>query len=265
MKDPNNENQKAEGDKTAAGPDMPASPEKYEHLLRAIGSEDAEETTSPVTADETGSGEGEPAEPTTAAATVLETPRAESKTRRFLRKAIRWTVGILIVFGLGLITGIYVFYRPAAQEAERKSQGLTTELETANTNIGDLEGQVSDLQAQISSLQPLKDKNDQLLSEIADLNLHFAIVDARLDVTRAVLALGEDDRAQARIILDKTAKTLVIINDLLDPDQQEVVTAMKQRLTLVMNEVDEDPFAAQSDLDVLGTKLLQLEDALYTE
>jgi hypothetical protein len=265
MKDTENENQNSEGDKTTTGPDIPASPEKYEHLLKAIGSEDTKETTGPAAPDETGIGEGEAAESTTEGPIAADIPRAESKTRRFLRKLIRWTAGILIIFGLGLVTGILVFYRPAAQEAESKIQGLTAELESANANIGDLENQVSDLQAQISSLQPLKDKNDQLLGEIADLNLHFAIVDARLDVTRAVLALGEDDRAQARIILDKTVKTLTTINDLLDPDQQEVVTAMKQRLTLVMNEVDEDPFAAQSDLDVLGTKLLQLEDALFTE
>ena len=122
---------------------------------------------------------------------------------------------------------------------------------------------VSNLNAEIDSLQPLKERNDALLDENRKLELHIAILDARVDVANAQLALEMDDNAQARIILNQTSLALNKIEELLEIDQKEVVSDLKQRLSLVMDELDDDPFAAKSDLDVLETKLLQLEDSLF--
>jgi hypothetical protein len=77
--------------------------------------------------------------------------------------------------------------------------------------------------------------------------------------------LKEDDNAQALVILDKTDQTLDTIGRLLEPAQRDVVASMTQRLELVMSEIDDDPYAAESDLDVLATNLLQLEDALFSD
>ncbi len=195
----------------------------------------------------------------------LEPPKPESKVKVFFKKLLRWTVGILIVFGLGLLTGIFVLYRPAAQDAALEIQTRQSELNEAESQIFDYESRVLDLESQVEKLQVLQVKNDELLAAQDGFKLHVALLDARLDIANAQLALSQKDTASARIILDKTANTFNTITSLLAPDQQEAVTSMKQRLELVMSELETDVFAAQSDLNVLATNLLQMEDALFSE
>lgn len=196
---------------------------------------------------------------------TVETPTTETRTRRFFRRLIRWTAGLLIVFGLGFLTGVFLLYRPATQEAKRNSEIIAIERTDAEGRVAGLETEIADLEAQIASLQPLKDRNDELILEQEAQHLHIALLDARVDVANALLALSDGNPAQVRVVLAKTPETLVTINSLLESDQQEVAGSLKERLELVLAEVDDDPFAAQSDLDVLGTKLLQLQDSLFSE
>jgi len=243
--------------KTSMVPDdMPTPPEGVEpiNIETAAEGEGDEELPSPL---EDGETFGEEA--------LAEAVKGESKVRVFFRKLLRWTVGLLIVFGLGLVTGILALYRPATQKADQETRQQQIELQDANTQILDYENQILGLEDQVASLQALQVKNDELLAAQNGFKLHIAILDARLDISRAMLALSKDDTAAARIILDKTSGTLDTITSLLAPGQQAVVTAMKQRLALVMSELEDDVYAAQSDLDVLATNLLQLEDALFTE
>jgi hypothetical protein len=195
----------------------------------------------------------------------VETEMEESRARRFFRGLIRWTAGILIIFGLGLITGIYAFHRPAIQKAEATIQQLRSDLDSKNAQIQDLQNQIADLKAQVSALEPFEETNQELLGAQSDFRLHIAILDARVDVANALLSLSKGETAQARVLLNNTGDTIDRINDLLEADQRDVVAAMAQRLELVLSEIDDDPYAAESDLDVLATNLLQLEDALFAD
>ena len=195
----------------------------------------------------------------------VETGVPESKTRQFFRKLFRWAAGVLIIFGVGLITGIFLLYRPATLEAERSMSLADSELTSAQGQIAELGVQISALEAQIDTLQPLKDANTALLAVQDGLILHIAILDVRIDVTSALLALSQEDNARAQVLLDNTTDTLNQISTLLEPAQRDIATAMIQRLDLVLSEIEDDPYAAISDLDVLRTNLLQLEDALITE
>lgn len=210
------------------------------------------------------SAEPEPIAPEIKREDLIKKVEPGSKTRAAFRKGIRWTAGLLIIFGLGLLTGIFLFYRPAIREAENNATRLGTEQAASNEEIIELQNQVADLEEEIAAMQPLKNRNDELQAEQQGLNLHIAILDARLDVADAQLALAnEPDNTRVRIILNQTANTLDRIKQLLDPDQKEIVNDLRARLDLVMGELEEDSFAARSDLDVLGTKLLQLEDSLF--
>jgi cell division protein FtsL len=189
----------------------------------------------------------------------------ESKARQIFRRLIRWTAGLLIIFGLGFITAIFTLYRPAVQGSEVKIQQLHADINSKESKILDLQNQISDLNNQIAELMPLEKTNNDLLATQVDFQLHVAILDARVDIATALLSLKEDDNAQALVILDKTDQTLDTIGRLLEPAQRDVVASMTQRLELVMSEIDDDPYAAESDLDVLATNLLQLEDALFSD
>jgi len=180
-------------------------------------------------------------------------PKEESKARRFFRQALRWVLGVLIVFGLGYLTAIFALYRPTTQELSRASG----ELEAARDQIATLE-------ARVEELKPLETKNEELLAAQDEYELHIAILNARLDVAMARLALVQGDIAKAQITLRNTDDTLAKIKTLLPEAQSDVVTAMEDRLELTLSEIEEDPYAAQSDLDVLATNLLQLEDSLFS-
>jgi hypothetical protein len=220
-------------------------------------SEDQPAELYPITGDEDQVLSEEVPEP----AEEIHEKKEETKVRKFFRKLIRWTAGLLIIFGLGLVAGIFMLYRPATKE----TQQVRDDLAAANTQIENLQSKISELEAHNAYLQSLEDDNTDLLNQQQYFNLHIAILDARLDVSNASLALNENDLAQAKIILDRTSKTLDSIEFYLEPDFSDVVESMRQRLKLVLGEMENDPYAAQSDLDVLATNLLQLEDSLFTE
>ncbi len=195
----------------------------------------------------------------------IEGKPEESKTRRFFRRLIRWTAGLLIIFGLGLLTGIFAFYQPAIKESRVAIQQLNDEINSKEDQILDLQEQVFDLETQKVELQSYKDLNDFLLTTQEELNLHIAILETRVDVVRASLSVKEGDAAGARIILNKTEETLNLIGNSLEPEQQEVIPPMITRLNLILSEMDNDPETAASDLGKLDDKLLELEDDLFSE
>ncbi|MBC8506081.1 MAG: hypothetical protein ISR58_07515 [Anaerolineales bacterium] len=192
-----------------------------------------------------------------------EAPKEESKIRRFFRSLLRWTLGLLIVLGIGFVTAVYLLYRPEVQNVRDLQGQLQSEKQMAGEQAAELEAQIDGLDAQIADLEPLATKNEELIAAQNEFELHIAILDARLDVSNALLALAIDDPARARVSLDRTGEALAKVSSLLPEDQREIVTALEQRLELVLSEMEDEPYAAQSDLDVLEKRLLEMEDALF--
>jgi len=146
-------------------------------------------------------------------------------------------------------------------QSEKEAAG--EQIAEREDQIAEREDQIAALEGQIDDLMPLAEENDLLIFAQTDFELHIAILDARLDVSNALLALAVDDPARARVSLDKTGQALAKVSSLLPEDQRGMVTSMEQRLELVLEEMEGDPYAAQSDLDVLAKSLLELEDALF--
>jgi hypothetical protein len=209
-----------------------------------------------VAVDQAPADEAEVAEAELEQAPVPEEPKEESDARRFFRRALRWTLGLMIVFGLGFIAAIFSLYRPEVQGYRQRLKGLQNDLQAAEARIAELEERVE-------ALAPLEAQNEVLLAAQGDYELHVAILEARVDVTNALLALAEEDMPLARVSLQRTGEALEAIESLLPIDQRDIVVAMEQRLDLVRTEIEEDSYAAQSDLDVLAKRLLELEDSLF--
>ncbi|MBL7164659.1 MAG: hypothetical protein ISS57_18890 [Anaerolineales bacterium] len=192
-----------------------------------------------------------------------EAPKEESKVRRIFRMLLRWTLGILIVFGVGFLTAVYMLFRPEVQSNRELQNQIQSEQQAAEEQFADLESQIAGLEGQIDDLNPLAIENEELLAAQGEFELHIAILDARLDVSNALLALAVNDPARARVSLEKTGDALATVSSMLPEDQRAMVTSMEQRLDLALTEMEDDPYAAQSDLDVLSKSLLELEDALF--
>lgn len=205
------------------------------------------------------------AEKETGEAGEMEIPREEveeietggpSRGRRFLR----WVLGILILMGIGFLAAILLFYVPMRNQAN----GLRTELDQSEQRIETLNQTIDQREQRIQNLQSLEKRNQDLEAELQQARLHIAILQARNDVAAARLSLNEDNVAQARIALSQTSDTLDNIANLLPANQRDVVTSMQQRLDLALSGIENDQYAASSDLDVLATNLTELENTLFT-
>lgn len=190
-------------------------------------------------------------------------PELESRPNQFLMRFLRWALGFLIVFGLGALLVIVTLYVPAQRKIQQANERYA-QLEEKNKADLDQAGQeIATLDRRIDSLSTFETKNQALQTDLDQTRLHVVILSARSDVAQARLALAKEDPTKAKIALSKTADTLQSLEEMLEPDQRKVVSDMQDRLTLILDEIDENAYAAESDLDVLATSLLELENAFF--
>lgn len=170
-------------------------------------------------------------------------------------RLLRWLLGILIIFGLGALSVIILLYLPIRNDlaqAHHQLNSLTTqsssELQVANNEI--------------KRLSSVDTDNKDLQTQLDQANLLLAVRQIRLDIASAQLALSNEDNTKAKLALSNTAQTINELLSLLPPDQQAVVASLDARLKLVLDEIEENAYAANSDLNVMINTLLDLENNL---
>jgi Tfp pilus assembly protein PilN len=201
-----------------------------------------------------------------------ETPKEESPARKTFRKFIRWTVGLLVVFGLGFLLSTFMIYNPKVDELNQSQSTL----EDANTTISELETQIRALQGEIGSLNAQIDSLSQQVTTLEEekqvikqkennYNLQISLLKARVDVVSAQVELFNENSAQARVLLENTGQSLATIETLLPDDLKDVVAPLQNRLELAIGEITTDPQTAIADLDILAGDLLEIENALFND
>ena len=178
--------------------------------------------------------------------------RRNTKAAKIIRRVAIWILVILVIFLAGYAISHFMVFRPANKALELTQAELTS----ANEEIDTLESEIERLSA-------LETTNESLQSEIKSVNTHITILSARVAVSDAIIALHDGDLAEVSLKLDKVEETLRRLKPMLEEDQRDVVTTMQQRLDLVVGELDEDTAAAEMDLEVLASKLLDLENTLF--
>ena len=181
-----------------------------------------------------------------------EEPKPPSRTGIFFRKALRWTTGLIFVFGLGVVTAWFARVQP--QDAQ--IDDLEKRIQAAEIAVGELE-------SQITTLMPLGVENENLMGELSETQLHVDVMLVLIDVTSAELALTRDDLVTAKASLTGTDARLAVLQEELQGEDQQTIEAMRTRLNLVLDELEEDTAAAMSDLDVLSSNLIALERSLF--
>lgn len=185
--------------------------------------------------------------------------REESKTQQLLRSFLRWAGLALIVFGLGAFASYFLFTVPKNNALKLANQDTAT----AEAQITSLQGQITTLEDRIDELSILEETNQTLQAELDSANAHILLLDAFADVRAAQFALASNNSSKAEQELSGTADTLTAMKPLLEAEQTASIDSMLQRLTLALGGLASDPFAAQSDLEVLANNLLQLETSLF--
>lgn len=212
--------------------------------MKSVPSDDNQDSSQVFPAPEA----GRPAEDS-----IEVTPPQETKRRvSFWRRSLRWLLGILVVFSLGALFVAWLFYIPLQEQMSRRE----AELQAANQRV-------SELEARVNNLSTLETENQAQQGQLRRTNLHITLLSARADVLSAQLSLAKNDPTRARVALNKTPQTLENLADLLEPNQQKIAGDMQARLELALKEMDGNTYAAQSDLDVLATSLLEIENAFF--
>ncbi len=174
------------------------------------------------------------------AGTPPPAPKPPSRIGRFLRIALRWAVGGMLIFLLGLLATWFAQVRPKAAE------------------IGRLRAELDSAQAELATLRPLQAENEQLQAEADQAQTRLAVVEALVDVTSAQVALFMDDPVSARTHLSGTDARLTSISGLIGVSVADEIETMRGRLSQVLAELDQDSFAARRDLEVLANTLATL-------
>jgi hypothetical protein len=186
---------------------------------------------------------------------IAEEPVKEpSRLGQFMRKLLRWAVGLLVVFALGVGAMWYARLQP---EEAKNSQLRDT--------IQSLEDSIVSLQAEVDGLSPLVDENSDLQRQLEQAAVHVGILEVLVDVSSAQLALSDDDIVTAKASLAGTDSLLAAAAENLSSDHQGTVEEMRGRLTLVLEELEVDAFAATRDLEVLSNNLNALTRSLFRE
>lgn len=185
----------------------------------------------------------------------------ESRVRIFVRKAIRWTAGFLIMFGLGAIAAIFLFYKPAYNQVVSDQADRASEKQT----IVDLQAEVAALKDRNAVIPGLEEQIQTLTEESAQKDVHIQLLSVLADVYAAQAALAVEDISQTGIYLYTTPDKLDAMAQIIGPTESAAVDSLSERLQQVLTSLEaEDVFTAQSDLNVMENRLLQLEKLYFT-
>jgi hypothetical protein len=176
----------------------------------------------------------------------------EGRLRRLGRALQYLLLGLLVGALAGFFVAVTYLYAPAARQ-----------LSEALQSIEQAETQVKELQAETARLAAFQTSSGGLQLRLERAELHVAVLSARSDVAAALLALERKDATKARLSLSSTARNLKALAGLLPADQRSLAGDLQERLTLAQGELETNPFAAQSDLNVLASGLIEIENAYF--
>lgn len=185
---------------------------------------------------------------------TLPVPKPESAFRRFLRRVVRWTLFILVIFGLGMVAAVFLWYIPMRKIANANLDALNT----ANQ-------QVMDLKEQLAGQTALEKEYQTALERLKLAAILKLVQSLQVEVASARIALYQNNIEAAQNALENADKLMTELQRQAEKEQQDVITDLQTRLTLAKSEIKDNSYAAQSDLDVLWRGLNDLFIALESE
>lgn len=181
-----------------------------------------------------------------------ESPKPKKRPLSIWRRMFRFLLVMLIIFGLGALVVIFTLYIPMREQ-----------LTSAETRIEELSNQsaseINSAKEEIDRLSSIEDKFGDTQTELDELLIQNLILKIRLDLISAKLALVSDEPQQASQALSETGGRITDLKKLAGMQQQKNVENLETRLELVISEIEEETFAAISDLEVMLDILEELE------
>jgi hypothetical protein len=183
-----------------------------------------------------------------------ETAKEPGPLGRFFTKVVRWSAGIGLVFGFGVVLTWVVRVVPLVNEL----RDIRDTLEVANAQITDLEKDVGDL-------RDVEQDNVSLRADLTSAELHIVLLNVLIDAGEARIALATDDPLAASAALTDTDELMASLQAGLEGENANTIVGLRVRLQQAISEIDTDAFAADGDLKILVNGLMLLEQQIFTE
>lgn len=180
-----------------------------------------------------------------------EPAKAESRLRRFVRQLVRWTLGVLILLGIGFVAALLLLYMPLRRQADSRA----AELSAAQTRIESLEAQLAE-KAQLEKLY------QKTLEQVKSADFQNNVLRLEMEIASARIYIYESKLELARTALQNAQAILKALQTSASSAQRTALGEMETRLTLALNGLEKDTYAAQSDLDVLARSLSEFSASL---
>ncbi|HFC09224.1 MAG TPA: hypothetical protein ENJ54_05155 [Chloroflexi bacterium] len=192
--------------------------------------------------------EGQPAEPPQS--------KPPSKARRFLRRLWRWTLVVLVVFGLGFVAAtwrLYVPARNAARQAQAQAQQAAQQVQDLQTQLQQVQSQRDALQEEVESAQQASDRA----------MLEAALSDALAEAYAVRLALKDEDATGASLHAEALGRALQALQQKTPTAHRDLVAQMQKQAADIQANLD-SPGYADRQLRALIQHLQALKEVVLS-
>ena len=176
---------------------------------------------------------------------------SKSRFQRIVQRSLAGLIVLIVIFGAGALTIGLVYLQPANQELVQTEQELTQ-----------AEARIKELEKLVTELDTLSAERQTLEEELVTSQTHIALLRILTDVNAARIALGSEDLASAKLYLSKTPQKIEQLGVYLGAER-EAVDSMLQRLKLVNDEISRNKNAALTDLALIASQLIQIENTFF--
>jgi len=182
----------------------------------------------------------------------------QTKTQKFIQKALIWLIVIVITFGSGILLDHFLRYIPLKQDLDQAQ----SEIQALNENMVELEGQIEQLRPQLEAANA---RISSLEEDLKMANARAQLYRVLASVNNARLDIFQEDLEAAQIDLAQTEEQLQELAPVIEEENPELALSLLRRLELIIDGLERDPETASIDLELFTKDLLALENLLFEE
>ena len=197
--------------------------------------------------------DGEPSE--TPPVPTAEEEEEQKKKPGLLRRIFRWFLVFLILISIGAILALYLLYIPQRDDlgvARRRIDEISTQ---SALDLENAQAEIDRLSIFESQNQVLSEQNEQILLQLTMLQIRTDVLMAQIDVIKG-------NNEEALLVLSNTPEELSRLSSLLPDKHNDFIESLQKRLDLALDGIERGDATAETDLNVLIIKMLELEDAI---
>ena len=169
-----------------------------------------------------------------------ETPAPPSGFNRMLRRTMLTATAVVVLFALGALANWWFQVRPQA------------------ARLTELSAQLATATSELATVRPKAAAADELQASLDQADVRLLTLQALVLVNDARVALVQGDVSGARLPALTADSALARLQAEAGPSRADELKDMRDRLSLALDEIGVDGFAAQRDLEVLANDLSAL-------